>query len=78
MANVTVSANRMKSLLAAEEFCRAARIGIVDRGFVGRVEYPWFERWMRLSGRAKYDQPKRVPPVWCGSCKKRHVAGKCR
>lgn len=74
---VEISKNRLKSLLAAEEFCRAARIGIVESGFVGIREYPWFAKWMRLSGKSCYDKPKPVSKTWCGSCRKRHIAGEC-
>lgn len=64
---IGISKNRLKSLLAAEEFCRAARIGIVESGFVGNREYPWFARWMRLSGKSCYDKPKPISKTWYGS-----------
>jgi len=73
---VSISKSRLKQLEAAEEFCRAARIGFSERGFVAQAETPWFDRWMRLSGKSRYDAPKPCRAVWCGSCKCRHVAGR--
>lgn len=75
MAKVTISENRLKSLLAAEEFCRAARLDYSDYGLVTKRSYQWFDRWMRLSGRSRYDKPKPTRPVWCSNCRKRHVSG---
>lgn len=72
-----ITKNRLEVLLAAEEFCKAARQGIVDRGMIGNIEYPWFDRWMRLAGKNKYDPPKPVKPTWCCSCKHKHIAGNC-
>lgn len=75
MSKVLISESRLKQLQAAEEFCRAARIGIVERGFVGQDEWPWFDRWMRLAGKTKYDVPKPCRATYCSSCKRRHLAG---
>lgn len=75
MSKVLISESRLKQLLAAEEFCRAARLGFTERGFVSQPEYPWFDRWMRLASKRKYDDPKPCRPTWCQSCKCRHTAG---
>lgn len=72
---VEISEHRLKQLLAAEQFCLAARTGFSTTGNVGQLEYRWFDRWFRLAGAYKYDVPKPVKPVWCGSCLKRHIAG---
>jgi hypothetical protein len=72
---VLISNSRLKQLQAAEEYCSAARIGIVERGFVGQTEWPWLDRWSRLAGKAQYDVPKPCRATYCSSCKRRHVAG---
>lgn len=77
MAKVQITEARLKSLLAAEAFAQAARIAIVDTGNMNNA-YPYFDRWMRYSGKkVKYGQPKKLHPVWCCSCKKRHIVGYC-
>jgi hypothetical protein len=71
----TISEARLKSLLAAEAFCQAAREAIASGGFVGNKEFGHLDRWMRLTGKRKYARPKRLAPVWCYQCKRRHVYG---
>lgn len=60
MATEQVSARRMKSLLAAEAFCQAARSEYVNGGIVTAKSWPWLDQWMRRSGDIKYDKPKQV------------------
>jgi len=77
LAKVEISEARLKSLLAAEAFAQAARIAIVDTGNMNNA-YPHFDRWMRYScSTIKYGKPTKLYPVWCCSCKKRHIAGCC-
>lgn len=58
MPRVTISRREYLRLQAAEEFCRAARIGYGTCGIVGNDQFPWFEQWMRLAPESKYDAPK--------------------
>jgi len=73
----TISEAEYRRLQAAEEFCRAAREGYASRGTVGRQEFAWFDRWMRLSLKSRYDSPRPVRPTWCAACRARHIAGNC-
>lgn len=63
MAMVQISENRLKSLLAAEAYCQAARCDIVDFGLVTRRAWPWFDQWMRHTGNRRYLHPKAVSPT---------------
>ena len=77
MKTIQLSENRYRSLLAAEEFCRAARLEYAGpQGLVTARSWPWFDRWMRLAGKSKYDAPKPTRAVWCGNCLCRHVVGR--
>ncbi len=75
MATERISTARLKSLLAAEAFCQAARSEYVNHGIVTARSWPWLDQWMRRSGDTKYGKPKPVHPIWCGSCLRRHIAG---
>jgi len=73
---VKLSARRLRALLAAESFAQRARLSFCAAGVVGAECWPWFDRWARLAGkRAAYAVPDMPAPVWCGSCRRRHVAG---
>lgn len=68
---------RLKSLEAAEAVAQQVRLSIVTIGYVGAEVYPFLEQWMRRTGNVKYEKPKTPAKTWCGSCKKRHIAGNC-
>lgn len=70
-----ITANRLRSLLAAEAVCQQLRFDVVEAGGMTRRTLPFFDRWLRTSGKTKYQQPKKVYPVWCCDCKCRHVCG---
>ena len=77
MKKVEISAARYKSLLAAEAYCQASRICIANNGNTNNA-FPHLNRWMRYTGKKiKYANPTNLYPVWCSSCKKRHIYGKC-
>lgn len=78
MNKVEISASRLKSLLAAEAFCQAARICIANNGNIDNA-IPHLNRWMRYSGKkVVYAAPNNLRPVWCADCKRRHIYGKCK
>ena len=72
---VEITESRLRALEAAEAFCQAARLDVVEFGGFSTRSYPWFERWMRLSHK-RYEKPKPVRPIWCCECKGWHIAGR--
>ena len=74
-AKITISKARLRSLEAAEALAQHVRIAIADRGFVGRDILPYLDQWMRRTGKATYQKPKRPSPTWCPQCRCRHVYG---
>ena len=75
MAKVLISENRLRSLLAAEEFCRAARLEYSASGLVTSRSWPWFDQWMRRTGKGCFKAPLPTSPHWCSLCKRRHISG---
>lgn len=75
MAKVEISENRLRSLLAAEAFCQALRKDVCDYGGMTKRCWPWFDQWMRRTGKVKYETPKPVHPTWCCDCRGYHVSG---
>lgn len=74
----SISSSRLQALLAAEAVCQQLRADIAEAGGMTKRTWPHFDRWMRkASKRAKYGTPKRPYPVWCSSCKRKHVCGEC-
>lgn len=75
MAKVEISENRLRSLLAAEAFCQAVRKDFANHGAMTRLSWPWFDQWMRRTGKVKFEAPKPVRATWCCECRGYHVSG---
>lgn len=57
---LSISKRRLKSLLAAEEFCKRVRADLANHGSVTMNALPYLDRWMALTGKQKYELPKRL------------------
>lgn len=57
MPKIELSQRRYKTLVAAEDFCRAARDAIVTHGHLTSDEMPYLHRWLLTAPDNKYKRP---------------------